>query len=54
MDVLAIRVHIGEKKPESELEPSQVLPRDVENVPVDVIQSSPGLEQNPRDARFDP
>jgi hypothetical protein len=52
-DALAIRVHIDEKQPESELESSQVLPRDIENVPVDVIQSSPGLEQN-RDARFDP
>jgi hypothetical protein len=52
-DVLAIRVHLGEKKPESEVEPSQVLPRSIEEVPVDVIQSNPGLEQN-RDARFDP
>lgn len=53
-DELAIRVHVGEKQPESELESSQVLPRDIENVPVDVIQSSPVLEQNPRDKRFDP
>ena len=53
-DELAIRVHVGEKQPESELESSQVLPREIENAPVDVIQSSPGLEQNPRDKRFDP
>jgi hypothetical protein len=53
-DELAIRVHVGEKQPESELESSQVLPRDIENVRVDVIQSSPALEQNPRDKRFDP
>jgi hypothetical protein len=53
-DVLAIRVHVGEKQPESALESAQVLPRDIEQVPVDVIQSRPGLEQNPRDARFNP
>jgi hypothetical protein len=52
-DVLAIRVHVGEKQPESELASAQVLPRNIEQVPVDVIQSRPGLEQN-RDVRFDP
>jgi hypothetical protein len=30
-----------------------VLPRSIEEVPVDVLQSSPGLEQN-RNAHFDP
>jgi hypothetical protein len=53
-DVLAIRVHVGDKQPESELNAAQVIPSEIEQVPVDVIQSSPGLEQNPRDARFDP
>jgi hypothetical protein len=53
-DALAIRVHVGEKQPESALEAAQVLPKEIEQLPVDVIQSRPGLEQNPRDARFDP
>lgn len=52
-DVLAIRVHLGEKKPESEVEPSQVLPRSIGGVELDVVQSNPGLEQN-RNTRFDP
>jgi hypothetical protein len=41
---LAIRVHVGEKKPERELEPLQILPRSIEGLAVDVIQSNPGLE----------
>ena len=52
-DELAIRVHVGEKQLESALEAEQVLPRDVEGVPIDVIQSNPGLEQS-RDDRFNP
>jgi hypothetical protein len=53
-DELAIRVHVHEKKPESELDPDQILPKHVGGLAVDVIQSSPGLELNPRDRRFDP
>jgi len=34
-DVLAIRVHVGEKKPESELGPSRVLPSAIEGIPVE-------------------
>jgi hypothetical protein len=52
-DKLAIRVHVHAKKLESELRPSQVLPHEIEGVPVDVIQSNPELQQN-RDQRFDP
>jgi hypothetical protein len=52
-DVLAIRVHVGDKKPESELEPWQRLPRVIEGIPVDVIQSNPQLQQD-REERFDP
>ncbi len=50
---LAIRVHVWEKKPESELEAAQLLPRTIEGIPIDVIQSNPGLEQD-REGRFDP
>jgi hypothetical protein len=53
-DQLAIRVHVSEKRPDSELEPSQIIPREVGGVPVDVIQSNPQLEQVNRDARFNP
>jgi hypothetical protein len=52
-DVLAIRVHVGEKKLESELEPWQRLPRVIEGILVDVIQSNPELHQD-REKRFDP
>src|ERR1700752_14180 len=51
---LAIRVHVPEKKPESALESTEVLPQQIEGIPVDVIQSEPQLHQNPRDQRFDP
>lgn len=52
-DELAIRVHVGDKRPESELEAAQVLPRTIEGIPIDVIQSNPGLEQD-REGHFDP
>lgn len=50
---LAIRVHVWEKKPESELEAAQLLPHTIEGILIDVIQSNPGLEQD-REGRFDP
>ena len=50
---LAIRVHVGEKKLEKELEATQILPSTIEGIPIDVIQSNPGLEQD-RDDRFNP
>jgi hypothetical protein len=54
-DELAIRVHVHDKRPESELAPSEIVPDQIEGVPIDVIQSDPELQQqNPRDQRFDP
>ena len=56
-DKLAIRVHVYEKKPESALESTEVLPRDIEGISLDVIQSRPELEQEAyrnRDSRFNP
>lgn len=50
---LAIRVHVGAKRPEAALDATELLPPTIDGVPVDVIQSNPRLEQN-RDARFDP
>jgi hypothetical protein len=50
---LAIRVHVGLKMPEKELVAVDILPVALDGVPLDVIQSNPGLEQTP-DARFDP
>jgi len=46
-DKLAIRVHVYEKKPEAELKAVEILPRDLEKIPIDVIQSKPesGLTQ---------
>jgi len=52
-DELAIRIHVYTKRPESDLEASQIAPEEIEGVPVDVIQSNPGLQQN-RGGRFDP
>ena len=43
-DELAIRVHVREKLPESALPTSAVAPRELECVPVDVIQSRKRLE----------
>lgn len=52
-DKLAIRVHVHEKKPESALEPSEMIRRDIEGIPTDVIQSNP-VHQQDRQDRFDP
>lgn len=52
-DKLAIRVHVHEKKPESALKPSEVISREIEGVPTDVIQSNP-VEEQDRQRRFDP
>lgn len=52
-DQLAIRAHVGAKRPEAALDATELLPKSIDGVPVDVIQSNPRLEQN-RDARFDP
>lgn len=55
---LAIRVHVHQKQPLNQLESSQVLPRFIHQIPVDVIQSNPKLNltplKNPRYGRFDP
>jgi hypothetical protein len=53
-DELAIRVHVSEKVPETALRAAQVAPQEIEGIRVDVIQSNPELQENPRDARFDP
>jgi hypothetical protein len=55
---LAIRVHVHQKLPEALLESTQVLPKFIQQIPVDIIQSNPGwnleLANNPRNKRFDP
>lgn len=38
-DELAIRVHVKEKLPETALEAAQVFPKEIDEVPVDVIQA---------------
>ena len=50
---LAIRAHVHEKQPENRLESGEVLPDELDGVPVDVIQSNPE-EQQSRDARRNP
>jgi hypothetical protein len=50
---LAIRAHVHEKQEESRLESNQILPEELDGVPVDVIQSNPE-EQQSRDARRNP
>ncbi len=52
-DVLAIRVHVHEKKPEAKLDSKQILPHSIGGVPVDVIQSNPQPQQDRR-IRYDP
>jgi hypothetical protein len=51
---LAIRVHVHKKQPESALDPADVAPRELDGIPVDVIQSNPEAHQLPRDQRYDP
>lgn len=53
---LAIRVHVHQKKPNSQLEKGQILPRQLADLPTDIIQSNLQLHSEPtfRDSRFDP
>lgn len=55
-DQLAVRIHVNRKLSEVQLEgsPVTIAPKDVEGIPVDVIQSNPKLQQNARDGRFNP
>lgn len=48
---LAIRVHVIKKKPLTELSGSEILPEEIDGIPVDVIQSRIGLH---RMSRYDP
>lgn len=52
---LAIRVHVFTKPPLPELAATEVLPTQIEGVPIDVIQSHPQPhQQKDRNIRFDP
>ncbi|MDX6744158.1 hypothetical protein [Actinocorallia sp. A-T 12471] len=52
---LAIRVFVTDKRAESELPDAEILPTEIEGVPVDVIESAPLPHgDNPRDGRFEP
>ena len=64
---LAIRVHLAQKKPLSELSENELFPREVEGIAVDVIEATYGIQLLPegnglqleaavdgRDGRFDP
>jgi hypothetical protein len=53
-DDLAIRVHVYKKRRESELEDDNIIPKQIDNWPIDVIQSAPKLQNSPADERSDP
>ena len=50
---LAVRVHVHEKKAESDLEPAEVLPKELDGVRIDVFESNPQPFQSPRTERLD-
>jgi endonuclease G len=45
---LAIRVHVAKKKPAIELDDAEIFPREVDGIPVDVLQASYGLPATPQ------
>ncbi|MFP5282815.1 MAG: hypothetical protein ACLGIF_05125, partial [Actinomycetes bacterium] len=49
---LAVRVHVHAKRPEAELESDQVIPSELEGIPVDVLQTNPAPQV--RRTRDDP
>ncbi|HOJ77970.1 MAG TPA: hypothetical protein PLZ08_08255 [Bacillota bacterium] len=53
---LSIRVHLYRKVPKQFLSISQIIPQFIDSIPVDIIQSNPGLHyfQSKRRERFDP
>ncbi len=51
---LAIRVHVGDKQPEAALADGDVLPEELDGIPVDVLQTRPGLQLVNRDNHIDP
>jgi endonuclease G len=65
-DELAIRVHVSEKKPFSELSEEELFPKEIEGIPIDVIEATYGVQLVPegdlqlegavdgREQRFDP
>ncbi len=53
-NTLAIRVHVDNKRPESELKREQVLPDEIEGVSVDVLETHPELQLVNRTARLSP
>ncbi|HPT88551.1 MAG TPA: hypothetical protein PL004_11965 [Bacillota bacterium] len=58
LSTLAIRVHVHQKQPLHSLTPSQILPENLDHIPVDVIESHPEMQQRShierRNIRFDP
>ncbi|MBK8903820.1 MAG: hypothetical protein IPM53_21745 [Anaerolineaceae bacterium] len=62
---LSIRVHVAEKRPAAELSDAELFPKEIEGIPVDVIEAEYGLQLLPggaqleaapeaRKARYDP
>jgi hypothetical protein len=51
---LAIRVHVHSKRPEAELARSQILPKEIDGVPVDVLETNPELHLVNRTVKQNP
>ena len=51
---LAIRVHVEDKQPEAALADGDILPDELDGVPVDVLQTRPELQLVNRDSHIDP
>lgn len=44
-DELALRVHVNEKRPLSEIPENEIIPSEVDGIPVDVIEAQYGIQQ---------
>lgn len=50
---LSIRVHVAEKRPLSELSEAELFPKELEGIPVDVIEAEYGLQLLPGDSQLE-
>ncbi len=51
---LAIRVHVGDKQPEAALAAGDLIPEELDGIPVDVLQTRPEPQLVNRDSHIDP
>ncbi len=50
---LSIRVHVAQKRPAAELSEAELFPKEIEGIPVDVLEASYGLQLLPGGAQLE-